>query len=97
MSLSTVTLGSESAALPFGQVVEQARQGGIQVNDSSGQLVAFVLPLNDLAAWTEAQLIREIGEHRDEIRAAMQRGGGVTTAELLERARQASAIPSKSP
>ncbi|MGH8249006.1 MAG: hypothetical protein ACREUU_21575, partial [Gammaproteobacteria bacterium] len=73
MSLGTVTLGSESAALPCGEVIQQARQGGIQVKDSSGQIVAFVLPPNDLAAWTEAEALREFEEHRDEIRAAMAR------------------------
>ncbi|HZL88490.1 MAG TPA: hypothetical protein VFB96_08980 [Pirellulaceae bacterium] len=96
MSLSTVTLGSESAALPFGQVVEQAREGGIQVKDASGNVVAFVLPPNNLGAWTEAELVREIAEHRDEIRAAMQRGGGATTAQMLEKARQAASQPASS-
>ena len=91
MSLGTVTLGSASAALPFGEVVEQARQGGIQVKDSSGQVVAFVLPPNDLGAWTEAEALREFEEHRDEIRAAMARRGGITTKELLKRAQEAAA------
>ena len=97
MSLSTVTLGSDSAALPFGQVVEQAREAGIQVKDSTGRVVAFVLPPNNLAAWTEAEALREFEEHRDEIRAAMARRGGITTKELLEKAQQAAAARSSKP
>jgi hypothetical protein len=93
MSLTTLTLGSESASLPFGQVVEQAR-GGIQVKDTTGQTVAFVLPPNDLAAWTEAEALREFEEHRDEIRAALAREGGITTRELLQKAPQGAAAHS---
>lgn len=95
MSLGTVTLGTESAALPFGEVVERAREGGIQVKDASGQVVAFVLPPNNLAAWTEAEALREFEEHRDEIRAAMARRGGITTKELLKRAQEAAARTSQ--
>jgi hypothetical protein len=87
MSMQTFVLAEHAASVPA-TLFRDAASGGIEGLDDQGKVVAFVLPPHDREAWTYAEARMEVLNHRDEIRAAMQRRGGVTTKELLEKAEQ---------
>lgn len=87
MSMQTFVLGEHAASVPA-TLIREAASGGVEVLDDQGKVVAFVLSPHDRQAWTYAEARMEVIHHRDEIRAAMQRRGGVTTKELLEKAEQ---------
>jgi hypothetical protein len=89
MSMQTFVLDEHAASVPATLFRDAASGGGgVEVLDDQGKIVAFVLSPHDREAWTYAEARMEVINHRDEIRAAMQRRGGVTTKELLERAEQ---------
>jgi hypothetical protein len=66
--------------------VEQVGNGGIQVRDTDGTVVAFVLSQAGHQAWVYAEAHRDLDEHQQEVREALGRRGGVTTKQMLENA-----------
>ena len=55
----------------------------MEVHDSQGNIVAYVISAHDDDAWLYAEARLYFAKHRDEIEAAGRRRDGVTTAELL--------------
>ena len=86
MSLQTFVLSEQTASLPLGPLFEQAAIGGVEVRNSEGKVVAYVLPAGDEETWLYAEARVYFEKHRTEIEAAGARRGGVTTAELLAKA-----------
>ncbi|MEX2170156.1 MAG: hypothetical protein WD851_12665 [Pirellulales bacterium] len=82
--MSTIILGTETANLPLGQLLQQVDTGGIEVRDQQGNVVAFVLSPVDHQAWVYSEAQRDLEEHPDELRQALGRRGGASTAQLLE-------------
>jgi hypothetical protein len=87
MSFQRFLLSEQTASLPVGPLLEQATSGrGVEVHDTKGNVVAYVLPANDADVWLYAEARVYFAQHREEIEAAGRRKGGVTTAELLAKA-----------
>jgi hypothetical protein len=84
--MNTFLLNSETANSPVQELLQQALQGGVEVRDAEGQVVAYVLSATEREAWIYAEANAEIDQHRDEIERALGRRGGITTRQLLEKA-----------
>jgi hypothetical protein len=87
--MNTLVLTSESANLSIAHLLKQVDSGGVEVQDSEGRVVAFVLSPTDRQAWTYAEAALDLSQHPDEISRALQRTDGVTTSELLQNAASA--------
>ena len=88
--MSTIILGTETANLPLGQLLQQVDRGGIEVRDQQGNVVALVLSPADHQAWIYVEAQRDLDVNRDKVEQALTRRGGVTTAQLLENAAAAA-------
>lgn len=88
--MNTFILNSETAGTSIEHLLKQAGQGGIEVQDSDGKLLAIVLSPADQESVTYVEAHLDANEHRQEIDQALARRGGVTTAELLDKAAAAS-------
>jgi hypothetical protein len=87
MSLQTFVLSENTASQPVGPFIQQAATGrGVEVRDGNGKVVAYVLPAHDEEAWLSAESQIYFEQHKNEIEAAGDRDGGITTAELLKKA-----------
>ena len=84
--MNTLVLTSETANLSIAHLLKQVDSGGVEVQDSQGRVVAFVLSPTDRQAWTHAEAALDLSQHPDEISRALHRTGGVTTAQLLQNA-----------
>lgn len=84
--MNTIILSTETANLPIGQLLEQVNRGGVEVRDAAGNVLAFVLSPVDHQSWIYFEAHREIEEHQHEVRQAIERRGGVTTAQMLAKA-----------
>lgn len=83
--MNTFVLNSETAHSSVESLVKQAGDGGVEVRDATGNVVAYVLTPDDREAWMYAEANLEVSQYRDQLLAASQRGGGVTTKELFEK------------
>jgi hypothetical protein len=88
--MNTFVLSPQTADLPVRDLLNQAANGGLTVLDTEGNVVAYVLSPADREELIYAQAKLDLELHRDEVEAARKRRGGVTTKELLERARAAA-------
>jgi len=84
MSLQTFVLSAETASMPVEGLIKQAASGGVEVRDERGKLIAYVVSPEDREAMAYLDACQDFDKHREEIAAALQRRGGVTTKELLE-------------
>lgn len=84
--MNTIILSTETANLPIGQLLEQVDRGGVEVRDTASNVLAFVLSPVDHQSWVYSEAHRELEEHQHEVRQALERRGGVTTAQMLEKA-----------
>ena len=91
MSMQAFILSEHTASMPVGPIVSQAAKGAVEVRDTDGNVVAFVISPFDREALTYLEAYRDFEENREQIRQASQRRGGVSTQELLERAHAAAA------
>jgi hypothetical protein len=82
---NTLILNDETAQLPIGQLLKNV-EGGVEVLDGSGNILAIVLSPTDHSAWTYAEANLDLDRHRDQVQAALSRRGGITTAQLLQKA-----------
>jgi len=89
--MHTFVLSDQTASLPVGPLVQQAATGAVEVRDTKGNVVAFVMSPHDREALTYLEAYRDFEQHRDEIRQALKRCDGITTQELLKRAEAAAA------
>jgi hypothetical protein len=88
--MNTLVLNSETANLSIEHLLKQAIAGGVEVRDAQGNIMAFVLSPTDREAWTYAQANMDLDQNLDQVRRALGRRGGVTTAQLLANARMAA-------
>jgi hypothetical protein len=88
--MHTLIVDSETANLSIAHLLKQAQNGGVELQDSQGQVVAFVLPPSDRQAWIYAEAAIDLSEHASEIKNALGRAGGVSTADLLRKAADAA-------
>jgi|GEM_PF-2579530 len=88
--MNTIILNAETANLSIEQLLQQAKGGGVEVRDASGKVVAFVLSPADQEALTYVEANLDLNRNQQDVREALARRGGATTAELLEKADAAS-------
>jgi hypothetical protein len=88
--MNTLVLNSQTANLSIEHLLKQASAGGVEVRDAQGNIMAFVLSPTDREAWTYAEANIDLDQNLDQVRRALARRGGVTTAELLANARKAA-------
>jgi hypothetical protein len=88
--MNSLILNAETANLPIAVLLNQVGSGGVELRDPQGNVVAFVLSPADHQAWTYAEANRDLDGHREEIRQALERRGGVTTEQLLKNAASAT-------
>lgn len=93
--MHTLVFNSETANLSIEHLLKQVESGGVEVQDSQGRVVAFVLSPTDRQAWTYAEASLDLSQHTDEVAKAISRTGGVTTTQLLQNA--ASAVEKEAP
>lgn len=84
--MNTIVLNAETATLSIGALLKKVGEGGVEVRDVEGNVVAFVLSPTDREAWTYAEANMDLNENIEQVRAALGRRGGVTTAQLLANA-----------
>ena len=88
--MNTIVLNAETSRLSIEHLLRQAEGGGVQVQDANGKIVALVMSPADQEALTYIEAIFELHRNKDKIRAASTRRGGITTAELLQKAEAAA-------
>ncbi|MCC7473888.1 MAG: hypothetical protein IT425_00710 [Pirellulales bacterium] len=88
--MKTVILDSRSANLSLAQFLEEIGDGGAQLLDSVGNVIVFVVPPSNDEAFVYAETERYLSKHKEDIQRALNRRGGITTAQLLERAHAAA-------
>ena len=84
--MNTLVLDSETAKLSLEHLLKQLGKGGVEVRDAQGKIVAVVLGPTDHEAWTYAEANLDLNQHLDQVRQALARRGGITTAQLLSNA-----------
>ena len=88
--MSTFILNQETANSPVHELLSQAANESVAVLDAQGNVIAYVLSPDVREALIYAEADIELERNRDRIKRAMQRRGGVTTKELLDKARAAA-------
>jgi hypothetical protein len=88
--MQTFLLTPQTENMSIRLLLNEAATKSLEVRDVDGKVVAYVLSPAEHEALIYADARRDIQEHRAEIDAARKRRGGVTTAELLEKARLAA-------
>jgi hypothetical protein len=84
--MTTFILNAETAKLSIEHLLNQAKSDEIEVRNSQGELLAYVVSPNVRDAWIYAEANRDIDQNIEQVRAALARRGGITTAELLKKA-----------
>ena len=88
--MTTIVLNAETSGLSLGQLLQQASQGEIRIQDSSGKVVAVVMPPVERDELTRLIEIFDRSWNDKKNSGAAERRGGITTAELLRRAEAAA-------
>ena len=88
--MTTFVLTSETANMSVAHLLQRANDGGVEIRDANGNVVAVVIsPADEQAlAYVEANL--DLNEHLEEVRRSLARRGGVTTEQLLANAEAAA-------
>ena len=84
--MNTFILNADTANLSIEHLLKRANEGGVEVQDPQGNVLAFVLSPTDREAWTYAEANLDITQHFGDVQQAMGRRGGITTSQLLEKA-----------
>lgn len=84
--MTILVRNAEAANLPIAVLLNQVGSGSVELRDDAGNIVAFVITPADHQAWTYAEASLDLDEHRQEVRRALERRGGVTTEQLLKNA-----------
>jgi len=88
--MNTLVLDPETAKISLEHLLKQLGNGGVQVRDAQGNIVAVVLGPTDREALTYLEANLDLDQNMDQVRKALQRRGGVTTAQLLANAAAAA-------
>ena len=89
-AMNTLILNAETANMSIDHLLKQMSNGGVEVRDAQGNIVAIVLGPTDQEALTYAEANIYLNQHKDQIRQALGRRGGVTTSQLLAKAAAAA-------
>src|SRR4029078_9496604 len=90
-NMTTRILNSETAQLPIDHLLKQLEEGGgVAVRNADGKIVAVVLSGADQEALAYAEAKQDSDQNREKGRKALERRGGITTAELLAKAAAAA-------
>ena len=84
--MNNLVLSTETANLSIEHLLTQVNNGGVAVRDAAGKVLAFVLSPTDREAWTYAEAHLDLNQNIEQVRKALGRRGGITTAELLAKA-----------
>ena len=74
--MNTFILNAETANLSIEHLLKRANEGGVEVRDAQGNVLAFVLSPNDHEAWTYAEANFDITQNFGEVQQAIGRRGG---------------------
>lgn len=88
--MNTFVLTAETRDFPVHSLLEQAGSDGVEIRDHDGKVLGYLLAAGDPDASAYVRAGRELDQCREEIQEASQRRGGVTTTELLKRAKDAT-------
>jgi hypothetical protein len=89
--MGTLILNSETANLSVEALLKQvAKAGGLTLRDEQGNIVAVIWGAADQEALTYAEAHLDLDQHQDQVRRALGRRDGITTAELLSKAAAAA-------
>jgi hypothetical protein len=84
--MNTLILSAETANMSIDHLLQQMSNGGVEVRDMQGNLVAFVLSPTDQEALTYVEASIYLDQHKEQVRQALERRGGITTSQLLVKA-----------
>ncbi len=84
--MNSLVLDSETAKLPLEYLLRQLGNGGVEVKDSAGKIIAVILGPMDKEALTYAEANLDIDQHLDQVRQTLGRREGISTSQLLEKA-----------
>jgi hypothetical protein len=88
--MNTFVLSAETANMSIDHLLKQMSSGGVEVRDAEGNIVAFVLGPADQEALTYAEANIYLNQHKDQLRQAVERRGGISTSQLLAKAAAAA-------
>lgn len=88
--MQTFVISPQTENLPIKVLLNQANQQSLAVQDTDGNLVAYVLSPAEHQAITLAEARLDLLLHQAEVQAARARRSGVTTDELLKHAQAAA-------
>jgi hypothetical protein len=88
--MGTLILSETTQNVTIGQLLTQVEHESVAIRSPDGDCLAIVLCPADREAWIYAEAHLDLDENRAEIRSALERRGGVTTAQLLEKASAAT-------
>ena len=87
--MTSIVLDAETAKIPLELLLQQLNDGGFEVKDSAGKVLAIMLGPVDKEALTYAEARLDFIQNRAQIQRALGRCDGITTSELLAKALEA--------
>lgn len=88
--MNSLILDAVTARLPLEDLLRQLGDGGVEVKDSAGKVLAVLVGPIDKEALIYAEANIDIDRNIDQVRRALKRRGGITTSQLLANAAAAS-------
>jgi len=84
--MNTITLGPETESLSIGHLLKPVSEGGVELRDVDGNLVALVLSPTDQEALAYFEARMDLDQHKQQVEEALRRRDGSTTTQLLKNA-----------
>jgi len=91
--MNTITLGPETESLSIGHLLKQVSEGGVELRDVDGNIVAVVLSPTDQEAWAYFEARMDLDQHKQQVEESLRRRDGSTTSQLLKNAALAAENP----
>jgi hypothetical protein len=88
--MNTFILNTKTAGTSIQDLLSQIADGNITVLDGEGNTLAYVLSPRSREELIYAEAQRDLDLHRGEIQQALERRDGITTTDLLARAKAAA-------
>jgi hypothetical protein len=89
--MNSLILNTETAKLSLEDLLGQLGNGGVEVKDFEGRVIAVIVGPIDKEALTYAEANIDIDRNIEQVRRALGRRGGITTSQLLAKAKAAAA------
>ena len=87
--MNSLILDTETARLSLEDLLGQLGNGGVEVKDSEGRVLAVLVGPIDKEALTYAEANIDINRNIDQVRRALGRRDGISTEQLLAKAKAA--------